>query len=232
MNGICFPHHRIGEFGSLREAYLSLRKKDYGWTWFTLTDIVQNNIGYRDYLRTYGIEALVKRIKDEVPELTNDRKEIEYLCEWTVDEKLAKYDIQCYNIQDEVTILGHTFGGLKDIQAHVELRAREGYGGMHCYAPSAKRQCEGVHVGHLYQNYPVFDSSDLCDDRTYQNYIFRVAPISEDDMKEAFKTTHSFNFCMVHESISEEMLPILYYRGDGKYMLLATAKRCSRCRPQ
>ena len=88
MNGICFPHHTKGEFGSLREAYLSLRKKDYGWSWFTLTDIVQNNIGYRDYLRAYGIEALVKRIKDEVPELTNDRREIEYLCEWTVEEKL------------------------------------------------------------------------------------------------------------------------------------------------
>ena len=43
-------------------------------------------------------------------------------------------------------------------------------------------------------------------------------------MKEAFRTFHGFNYCMVHENIPEENLPILYYKGDGKYMLLATKR--------
>ena len=29
---------------------------------------------------------------------------------------------------------------------------------------------------------------------------------------------------MVHEQIPEDLLPILYYSGKGKYMLLASAK--------
>lgn len=92
------------------------------------------------------------------------------------------------------------------------------------YSVSRYALCEIVHISHFYESYPVFDSYDLGDDRIYQNYIFRPAPITEANMKDAFCTFHGFNFSMVHENISEENLPILYYRGDGKYMLLATAK--------
>ena len=62
---------------------------------------------------------------------------------------------------------------------------------------------------------------DSCDNRTYQNYIFRTSPIAEEDMKEALKIPLNFNFCMVHEHIPKERLPILYYSGEGEYMLLA-----------
>ena len=92
------------------------------------------------------------------------------------------------------------------------------------YSVSRYALCEIVHIGHFYESYPVFDSYDLADDRTYQNYIFCATPITENDMKDAFKNFHGFNFSMVHENMPEENLPILYYRGDGKYMLLATAK--------
>ena len=44
------------------------------------------------------------------------------------------------------------------------------------------------------------------------------------EMEAAFAVYHRGNFCMVHEQISEGMLPILYYSGEGNYMLLATNK--------
>ena len=81
-----------------------------------------------------------------------------------------------------------------------------------------------IHIGELYENYPIFDSYDLGDDRTYQNYIFRKNEITKQDMETAFTVYYKGNFCMVHEQIPEDLLPILYYSGEGKYMLLASAK--------
>ena len=58
MAKICFPHHTRGEFSSLNEAFRYLRKREYGWSWFTLTEIVKCNVFYRDYLREHGIDSL------------------------------------------------------------------------------------------------------------------------------------------------------------------------------
>lgn len=224
MTKICFPHYKKGEFASLTEALEFLNRETNSIWCHTLCDIVKYNICYRNHLRRYGVEELIIRLTEEAPQLKDENALLHRLCEWATKEMLADYDIQCYNVNDKVTILGHTFNGLKDIREHVELYGRDGYDGLYCFAPSEKQQYDDVHIGSLYENYPVFDIYDLADDRTYQNYIFRQAPISEDDMKMAFKTYHKANFCMVHEAIHEEMLPILYYRGDGKYMLLATNK--------
>ncbi len=224
MAKICFPHYKKGEFASLAECVDFLKHKTHFVYSYVLCEIVQYNICYRNYLRRQGIDELIVHLIDEAPQLREEKLLLNRLREWAAEEKLADYDIQCYNIKDKISILGHTFNGLKDIRRHIELSGRSGYGSLHCWSPAEKESYDDVHIGHFYENYPVFDSSDLCDDRTYQNYIFRSTPITEEDMKSAFKTFHGFNFCMVHEEIPQEMLPILYYRGDGKYMLLATAK--------
>lgn len=224
MAKICFPHHTRGEFNSLNEAFCFLSRIDYGWSWYTLTKIVQYNIPYRDYLRNNGIDALVAAIIEEVPQLAADNASLNYLREWAANQKLAHYDIQCHNIKEKVTILGHTFNGLQDILMHTQLYAREGYGGLQCYAPSNIDKSDTVHIGKIYKNYPVFDSSDYSDDRTYRNYLFRHVPITESDIKALSQVPCSFNFCMVHENIPVNLLPILYYDGDGDYMLLAKNK--------
>lgn len=223
MAKICFPHYKKGEFASLADALKFLNRETYSISRYVLCEIVQYNICYRNHLRNFGVEDLIVRLIKEAPQLKEEEVLLHYLREWASEEKLADYDIQCYNIKDKVTILGHTFNGLKDIQEHVEFYGLNEYRSLHYWAPAEVKPYKDVHVGHLFENYPIFDSSDLCDDRTYQNYIFRTAPITEEDMIEAFHTFHGFNFCMVHENIPEERLPILYYRGDGKYMLLATA---------
>ena len=39
------------------------------------------------------------------------------------DKFLADYDIQCYDIHEPITIMGHTFSNLADVQSHVKKGA-------------------------------------------------------------------------------------------------------------
>lgn len=224
MTKICFPHYRKGEFASLAEALKFLNRETYSVSRYALCDIVQYNACYRNHLRRHGVEDLIIRLIEEAPQLKQEKVLLHRLREWAAATTLGNYDIQCYNIKDKVTILGHTFNGLKDIRSHVELRGMPGYDDLHCFAPEEKHTYDDVHIGYIFDNYPIFDSSDLCDNRTYQNYFFRAKPITERDMRDAYDVSHTFNLCMVNEEIPDDMLPILYYEGEGKYMLLATAK--------
>lgn len=226
MAKICFPHYKNGDFASLSDALKFLERETYSISRYALCEIVQYNTCYRNHLRRYGVEDLIMRLIEEAPKLKEEKVLLHRLREWVNEEKLANYDIQCYNIKDKVTILGHTFNGLKDIVNHVEMSGCEGYDGLHCWSKSEPNVYDDVHIGKIYDSYPIFDSSDLSDNRTYQNYIFSHEPITQEDMNSVYnRTSHASNFCMVNEDIKDEViLPILYYEGDGKYMLLATAK--------
>ncbi len=226
MAKICFPHHSRCKFDSLEQALKTLKKMRCGWSEYLLAEIVQYNVCYRDYLRTYGMEALIDHLIEEAPELRKENESLAYLRDWWVRKgQLVGYDIQCYHINDKITILGRTFDGLEDIFRHRAIIGKEFYSGFECFTPNEINEYPDVHIGELYDNYPTFDSYDVGDDRTFQNYIFRTKPITEDDMAEAFSTFHGCNFCMVHEDIPVHRLPILYYRGEGDYMLLATSKQ-------
>lgn len=70
----------------------------------------------------------------------------------------------------------------------------------------------------------ILNSDDWGDYQAYQNYIFRLQSITDDDMTAAKSVATNPHFSMISEKIPEHLLPILYYRGDGNYMLLATKK--------
>lgn len=226
--GVCFPHYveGKGEFASLSDAVESLMNDENLHDY--LRKIVLYNVSYRDFLRGKGVDELIRRLVKEAPQLKEKKTDLDELRECLKEVKVADYDIQCYNVEDSVTILGHTFNGLKDIHKHVEI-------GGHDWAPSMPVDCWdrepiegcGVHVGYLYKDYPKFDSSDyLYDNRSYNNYIFAKEPITEERMREVQKIPSAYNLIKVHEAISETQLPILYSDdGWGGYMLLAT-KRC------
>ena len=223
MTKICFPHYALGEYDSLKNAICSIKKMNDGWLGRTLIDIVQYNLCYRDYLREFGFDSLIERLFNEVPELRKEKQSLLYLNDWWREKhkKIAPYNIQCYNINDQVTILGHTFNGLSDIFKHRTVVGRRYTDNFH-HMPNG--EYEGIHIAEIYDEYPKFDEFDCDDDRTYQNYFLSDLPITDMEMKKMKSCSYTSNYCMVHESIPEELLPMLYYGGDGKYMLLATSK--------
>ena len=135
-------------------------------------------------------------------------------------ERKEKHSIFSCSIHDDVEILGHVFLGLKDIQAYVEMTKYDGGSGD---ASNREPEKKGkVHVGELWMRYPCFDSSDyLYENRSYQNFIFRDRPITSSDMERLEKLPAHMNAKRLDASVPEEMLPMVYYVGDGDTMWVA-----------
>ena len=147
MAKICFPHYSRGVFESLAQALKTLKRRNNGWHDYMLTEIVQYNVCYRDYLRTHGIEGLIEHLVQEVTELKNEIESLEYLRNYfSQREQLAEYDIQCYHIKDQVKILSHTFYGLADIIEHREIIGNKFLSELECFAPDEINEYADVHI--------------------------------------------------------------------------------------
>ncbi len=223
MTKICYPFYGRGKFASLASLFKFIAEDEMRYiSPYSLISIVQYNIPYRDHLRSYGVDSLVERLYKEAPQLKDRSVMITLLREWAQEEHIADYDIQYFHIRDKITILGHTFNGLHDISLSTELCGYDYGRGVECTRVTPTFCNEKVRVADIYKGYPQLDSTDVGDHRAYHNYLFRNHPISEGDIEQVMHTPHGFNFCMTHEHICENQLPILYYSGSGKYMLLAT----------
>lgn len=222
---ICYLGYFDCEFNSLEEAirYFKKRRLDMECR---IQEIIMYNICYRDYLREHGMEILIKRILSDVPELSEEQNLHESLWEWYDREgkDLSEYDIQCYNINDTFSVLGYEFNGLDDVINHRCMFGKIDSGIIHLDACSNPNNIPGICISELYASYPIFDSYDIGDNRTYQNYIFRTAPIDNDEIDKLSNIRRRTNYCLVHEYIPEDLLPILYYQGDGDFMILASKK--------
>ncbi len=186
-----------------------------------LDRLIQYNIVLRDMLRQKGIEALLDDIFSVVPKDKVDERMIQRIIRYWTENPIADYDIQMYHIDDDITIMGHTFHGLKGVRQHCEMIASRG-SQLYCFPTKKHIPLENIHVGIIEKDYPKFDSYDYSDTRCYENYIFAPEPITEPLIQKYTKIGVESNYCMVHEKISVELLPILYYVGDGPYMVLAT----------
>ena len=136
--------------------------------------------------------------------------------------ELKKGDrIKRYAITDDVEILGHVFHGLQDIKAHVEMALYRDYSRGKADIREPKLKCD-VHVGEMWMPYPCFDFEDFMNEsRTYQNYIFRPHPITQDDMRRLSELPSKGNECRISENMPSDMMPMVYYVGDGETMLVA-----------
>lgn len=189
---------------------------------YEFEDVVLHNVKLRDVLREIGAEQLVnelRRITEPSAKLDTMMKQFEV--EWA-DKAIADFDIQVYPIVAKVDICGHTFDGLEGIQRLTEISA-SGY--LNPYITKNDVRCEDVHVGQIYQKYPCFDSSDYAyENRYYQNYLIRKEAISEQDVREALAMGTQGNEKRVHELTPAKMLPMVYYKGEGGFMLIAKNK--------
>ena len=226
---VYFPCYGGCEFHSLEEA-VNYVEKIPGKLSTYISEIVMYNIRFRDCLRAQGIDGLINMLIGEAPAIIHDTKALEHLNEKWVEKMgkhIADYDIQCLPKDYWFLIEDCWFEGINDIDAQIEMYGSVKWHEIKCYAhQGCKSNPAGLHIGHLQENFPIFDSFDASDDRKYNNYVFSRQPLTEEKMEQYFKTVSShMDFCMVHEEIPKEFLPILYYNGDSDYVLLATEKR-------
>lgn len=224
QKNILLPRYRGGEYETLADAVQSLIENE---DTFHLGDIMQYNIRYRDYLREHGIDELVELMLHEAPMLRQDEKAVMEIYErFERMGGIADYDIQCHDITKPIPVLGKelpfsTIGG-KNVECFL---GESRLGDPKPWRNEQAIENEfGLHLGQVYDSYPRFDSSDWSDDRSYQNYIIRTSPIRKKELLELMRVETLSNRQRVHEHLPKHLLPVLYYVGDGRYALLATAK--------
>ena len=225
---VCFPCYGRCEFGSLQEA-VDYVQQMRGGLYVYIEEIVFYNVRFRDCLREKGVEGVIKMLIEEAPIIALDFKGINHLKKvWheRLKEYIADYDIQCLSKNGQICIEGYRFDGLEDIEAQAEMSGNPRHTFSKWYARKEyKHNPIGLHIGNIWESYPVFDSYDSADDRSYNNYMISHQPFSEDLMEQYCKQikVHS-NACMVHEDIPPSLLPIIYYNGDSDWVLLASKK--------
>ena len=225
-NKIRFPLYKGGEYECLEDVIKAFKEEAWKKLSTYICDIVEYNIQYRDCLRENGIDGLIELLCAETPSFRDEEGAIKELHGWYSKlGGIADYDIQCYGLDDEFNVLGHTFQGLKEMRHRVEMFCFEGYTGFKTFTPDETVSSpDGLHVGMMFESYPKFDSYDAGDDRSYDNYIIRKKEISTSDMENLSQIPSLYNDKRIHEHIPADMLPILYYGGSEDYILLATAK--------
>lgn len=136
------------------------------------------------------------------------------------EKRQVEHRIFSCSIHDDVEILGQVFHGLQDIDAHVEMVKHEGSSREPWdYKPERKGK---VHVGEMLMRYPCFDSSDyLYENRSYHNFILRDRPITSSDMIRLEQLPSHIDALRIDASVPEDMLPMVYYVGDGDTMIVA-----------
>lgn len=225
---VFFPCYGGCEFSSLGEAVNYVQQMRGGLSVY-IENLVMYNIRFRDCLREKGIDGVIKMLIDEAPAVSQDTKAIEDLRrKWTdrMNSYIAPYDIQCLPRNSRFCIEGCWFDGLEDVDGQVEMSGNPNHRFGKWYTREGyKPNPAGLHVGEIWESYPVFDVYDMGDSRSYDNYIFSKQPLTESVMDlYSEKVSRRYDACMVHEYIPEELLPILYHNGDHDYVLLATAK--------
>ena len=225
---VCFPCYRRCEFDSLQEAVDFAQQMPGGLSVY-IAEIVLYNIRFRDCLREKGVEGVIKMLIHEAPAISGDSDALKVLRrKWSdgTGKRVADYDIQCMPKNHRFHVLDCWFDGLGDVDSRVEISGNPRHTFLKWHSREAHKQnLTGLHIGNIWEGYPVFDSSDGGDDRSYNNYVFSRTPLTEDLMEQYCKRINSnFNACMVHEDIPVELLPILYYNGDSDWVILASAK--------
>lgn len=222
---VCFPHYGGCEFQSLEEAVNAIREGDL---YVYIEGIVMYNIRFRDCLRKNGMDAVISMLIAEAPAIAQDEKAIEELKQnWKErKEHIADYDIQCLPRNGRFCIEDCWFEGLEDVVAQVEMVGNPRHTNRWYARDEYKPNPNGLHIGNIWESYPVFDSYDLGDNRSYDNYVFSKSPLTFEMMDRYCEQVKSgYNRCMVHESIPDEFLPILYCDGDRDWVLLATRRQ-------
>lgn len=184
--------------------------------------LVRNNILLRDAYRDMGSKKFTK----ELVKLAHcnggiaDNMKI-------FNQRLAQagglsdYDIQVYSKDTPLTFFGVTIQGLQGLQQRVECSLNGKYGGT----PYERTpEMSDIHIGRVWEGYPMFDSYDVSDNRTFDNYLIRNHPITQEEISAVAALLGPCNGNRVTEYIPANCLPLVYYEGEGESIYVASAK--------
>lgn len=195
--------------------------------YFWLEDMLLHNINMRNAIREFGARTVVKEIMKIMPANQELRQELNEFAKKHRKGSIGDYDIQVRSIDEDVTFFGHTLHGLKGITSHLKASLQSGSAHkdyLYSNATEAMPKADGkIHVGSLWHQYPCFDIFDIWNEnRYYENYIIRDRQITIEDLYRLDELPGSIDDMRVTEFIPLDMLPMVYYSGEGHYMLVAT----------
>lgn len=130
--------------------------------------------------------------------------------------------IEHYGSDEDFTLLGHTFHGIKDLKDYIEISVYETSSPFPLSELDKKtpKKAGNIHVGDLWHPYPTFDD-DYAESRYFRNFIVRNCPITEDNMKVLYDLPRLDNYKRITNKIQEDMLPIVYYDNE-RDVIIAT----------
>ena len=198
---------------TLAEAleYISNDKLNYA----RFDDMMLHNVVLRDAIRSFGVKKVINQIKEFAPASEKLEELFESFQNKYSDGCIGNLDIQVYSVTENFQIFGETLHGLDDILAYMEISMGINQTSASIEKPEKRGE---LHVGQLWERYPCFDLSDYATERRfYQNYIIRKEPIRETEILQLKKFR-------ISERIPLDMLPMVYYVGDGGFMLVATCR--------
>lgn len=215
-------HHTQYEF-TITEALQQICSEEYNS--YKFDDMMLHNIILRDALRSFGVMKVVEHIRKFAPNNKELQERFDFFIEKHPDGSIGDLDIQVYSITEDVDILGHTFHGLEDIMAYREMSLCEKYMPKERARSMIPKKRGNIHVGEVWESYPCFDSSDYATETwSYQNYLIRTRHITNDDMQKTKNLPTVGCLEKINEQMPLEALPLVYYSGDGGFMLVATRR--------
>lgn len=215
-------HHTQYEF-TVAEALRQICRVEYDS--YKFDDMMLHNVVLRDAMRSFGVKAVIDHIREFAPDNKELQERFDFFIERHPDGSIGNLDIQVYSIKEDVEILGHTFHGLDDIMAYREMSLCERYMSKSRASSVTPKKRGDIHVGEVWESYPCFDSSDYATEtRSYQNYLIRSKSITNDDMQKVKNLPTGGCLQKINEQMPLNVLPLVYYSGDGGFMLVATPR--------
>ena len=215
-------HHTQYEF-TIEEALRYICSNEFYSYMFE--DMMLHNVVLRDAMRNFGVRKVVDNIREFAPDSKALRERMDSFIEDHPEGSIGNFNIQLYSTEEDVEILGHVFHGLDDIIAYKEIALYERcMSKKHAYGVVPVKRGD-IHVGEVWQNYPCFDSSDYATEtRSYQNYVIRKTHITSAEMQRVRDLPAEYSFNKITEEMPTDVLPLVYYSGDGGFMLVATRR--------
>ncbi len=205
---LIFEDYEQGVWYSLDDAVKFRVAKGYISTlYYSIIQIIEYNVCYRDYLRDNGIDALIELLIEEAPILSEYQDALARVKMWGENPKcIGDYDIQCCHINSQFELFGNVFEGLNDLLTSYKDK--------------------GIYLNSKKDRYPCFDSYDYAsEDRYYANYFLSDSPFTDEQIAEHSKLPYSSCYNKATEELQPRHLPMIYYKGEGSYMYLATERK-------